>query len=1394
MAQPNNEPRRRYKLRVNFVGADAYDADENVRPYRKLIYLAYATQRIGNVRQGIEEMFTKLYPEDSGHKVMRLRDSLMCDVSDDFLVSDVFDDSPEVYAAMEGLTVQSSATIQPGFGSPNGGTGDRPRITVRPKRKRYTLTPSREDSIESSGIQVEARNGTVNAGYEGLNGSKSARLATGSASRRGTSLESDSPELTPFSPKTLATHDSVLAKRLFTASDARNGSILTTAPLISDIWDNVDVDASVALPPCAVVTATHAESDDMVAATVLLNGFGPPAPALRLQNTEDAIEKNSDSEEDDILQNDSMAVPRTNGRTANPTPKKATAKILLPTRRSARIARSYSGGSSRQYSGSIRFDSEPPTCCDVGRGTTRKRKVAELSDSDESKDETDVESDSLQIPAMLPGSQVKDKQPTPQHSADPVPVAVADVETSETETVDRTATPSVVPEVSDPIDAATQQQTEPVALDSDPESNEENHLSTEKDAAVHPNSDSGSNEEDHSSAEKDVVAQPDSDSRSNEEGHSSTENDVVAQQDIDPRSNEEDHLSTDKDVAPQPDSDEASLEASAPAEPTTPEKRSTRSTSLQTKQADSKPEDDSASEDSAASEASEDSATADSSSESVEPDSPAPAEPTTPEKRSTRSTSLQTKQAESKPEEDSASEDSAASDSLSESVESDSPAATETELEPLASEASPKPTDAKVAGPYSGEPEVIPSMPESAVVSTEAPLEKLSNDESTSSEEDTSEDESTSEEDDSSEEESSDEESSDDEEAEDKAAADIGVSAEAKKTVVASSSAIKPIASKAGASSSPAIKPIASKTDASAPPVKAVAETASKSSTEASEEDTSEEEESDEESSEEESSDDEEAVDEAAADIGVSAEAKKSVVAPSPAIKPTASKAGASPSPAIKPIASKTNASAPPVKAVAETASTSSTEASEEASTDEESSDEESSEEESSDEESSDDEEAEDEVAADTGVSAEAEKTVVAPSPAIKPTASKTGVSASPVKAVAGTASTSTAEAKEEETADEESSDEESSEEESSSEGEASSSEEESSEESEDESESEAEKEANPTPVAKTPSIGASQPAKKANVEPVKAKSSSQPEKVTTTATVKDAAKDDSSSEDESESEEDSDSSVESDSSLESESEESDSESDKSDADSTAQQKPTKATNVKGAGSATDTPKPPGPVTPPPKVQPAAELRTPTQAGRRSTLASPPLSSSRRKIQLSKPMTPVEESESASEDDSDPPPRKLDKLPILGTPSMSRRTSGVLELAKNQRGGLRDGSGVKSISQIAGAKPYDELRKQMAKVAASRSSSSSQLPTVSFDIKAKDDSSDSESSESDSDSDSDSDSSSEEEMPAKGGAAGKQAKPPAMPGKRPQPIRFAGATKLTASAKARRRTSALLNL
>ncbi|KAJ2344981.1 hypothetical protein GGF43_005327, partial [Coemansia sp. RSA 2618] len=62
---PTSELRRRYKLRVNFVGADAYDADENVTPYRKLIYLAYATQRIGDVRRGIEAMFEQLYPMDT---------------------------------------------------------------------------------------------------------------------------------------------------------------------------------------------------------------------------------------------------------------------------------------------------------------------------------------------------------------------------------------------------------------------------------------------------------------------------------------------------------------------------------------------------------------------------------------------------------------------------------------------------------------------------------------------------------------------------------------------------------------------------------------------------------------------------------------------------------------------------------------------------------------------------------------------------------------------------------------------------------------------------------------------------------------------------------------------------------------------------------------------------------------------------------------------------------------------------------------------------------------------------------------------------------------------------------------------------------------------------------
>ncbi|KAJ1936658.1 hypothetical protein EC988_008131, partial [Linderina pennispora] len=65
--------------------------------------------------------------------VAMLRDSMMCDVADDFLVSDVFDESPVVYAAMRGLEILEV---------PNAESTPAPPTAGRQKRKRYTLTPA----------------------------------------------------------------------------------------------------------------------------------------------------------------------------------------------------------------------------------------------------------------------------------------------------------------------------------------------------------------------------------------------------------------------------------------------------------------------------------------------------------------------------------------------------------------------------------------------------------------------------------------------------------------------------------------------------------------------------------------------------------------------------------------------------------------------------------------------------------------------------------------------------------------------------------------------------------------------------------------------------------------------------------------------------------------------------------------------------------------------------------------------------------------------------------------------------------------------------------------------------------------------------------------------------
>ncbi|KAJ2767293.1 hypothetical protein IWQ56_003390, partial [Coemansia nantahalensis] len=188
MTQPNGGTRQRFKLRVSLVGVDAYDSADATMAYRKMIYLAYSGQRVGEVRKGIEAMFARLYPEDGHREVVLLRDSDMCDVADDFLVSDVFDESPNVYAAMRGLTVEC--------GTPAASRAELARIagpppaSVRAKRKRYTLTPSRDGPHREDGY--------VSADRMAWARRRASRLDATPSFRRGMRPESDSPELASF--------------------------------------------------------------------------------------------------------------------------------------------------------------------------------------------------------------------------------------------------------------------------------------------------------------------------------------------------------------------------------------------------------------------------------------------------------------------------------------------------------------------------------------------------------------------------------------------------------------------------------------------------------------------------------------------------------------------------------------------------------------------------------------------------------------------------------------------------------------------------------------------------------------------------------------------------------------------------------------------------------------------------------------------------------------------------------------------------------------------------------------------------------------------------------------------------------------------------------------------
>ncbi|KAJ2045029.1 hypothetical protein GGI08_006928 [Coemansia sp. S2] len=191
----------------------------------------------------------------------------------------------------------------------------------------------------------------------------------------------------------------------------------------------------------------------------------------------------------------------------------------------------------------------------------------------------------------------------------------------------------------------------------------------------------------------------------------------------------------------------------------------------------------------------------------------------------------------------------------------------------------------------------------------------------------------------------------------------------------------------------------------------------------------------------------------------------------------------------------------------------------------------------------------------------------------------------------------------------------------------------------------------------------------------------------------------------------------------------------------------------------------------------------------------------KRKIQLKTKIAAGSSSDSSDDLDSDiasdSGPKQRPKPPALSLPTANRRSSGLIDLVKSQRSALgRESPGIMSISQMASAKPYDDIRKTMARFAAARVSQSiPPTPTTAMPqtphtagIAPKQ-----ASSESDSSSDSDSDSSSDDDEDVTLEVKPSLKETPA-PVKRNRAIRFAGVNTPSASAKARRRKSTLLNL
>ncbi|KAJ2552556.1 hypothetical protein EV175_003265 [Coemansia sp. RSA 1933] len=273
MSQRIEEPRRRYKLRVNFVGIDAYDKDEDILPYRKLIYLAHSNERVGDMRRKIESMFASMNPEDGQRQVSRLRDSYMCDVSDEFLVSDVFDESPVVYAAMNGLSVlDNESLVSPspdGTGYPDSANVSHIQLDGGPKRKRYAFTPQHTLHALNVNGALSATPSMIANDYNtddqtGYSGPRKARRVNNSVSIyavRGP--ESVSPEITPYVSRKdnsfTGRNFDMLSSVQMPVSNGKGVGSRSTIPSSPEIWGNREA-SSLMLSPQAILSRPEPNS------------------------------------------------------------------------------------------------------------------------------------------------------------------------------------------------------------------------------------------------------------------------------------------------------------------------------------------------------------------------------------------------------------------------------------------------------------------------------------------------------------------------------------------------------------------------------------------------------------------------------------------------------------------------------------------------------------------------------------------------------------------------------------------------------------------------------------------------------------------------------------------------------------------------------------------------------------------------------------------------------------------------------------------------------------------------------------------------------------------------------------------------------------------------------